>query len=318
MEAFPSTAGDGKNNIAAVEGEEPVKTVAGRPGADLASQEAAADLKVDQNETDDWTADFLERDDDRSRSADRKFVTALGRGLAILRVFESAGDALGNQTLARATGLPKPTVSRLTYTLTRLGYLTYSPVLGKYQLGPAALSLGHMASIAMRVPALARPIMQQFSDRVGLSVGLGTRNGLDMVLIGSCHTDNMITLRHSAGERMPMAVTAIGRAFLSSLPEEEREYLMQRLARRNRARWPEHEAAIRRAGEEIARNGFCSSMGEWMSDISGVAVPLQLREGLFALNCGGPGFRIDRERLVREIGPELVMVARDIRHVAGQ
>lgn len=267
---------------------------------------------------DDWTADFLERHGDASDAGDRKFVTALGRGLALLRVFESAGDALGNQALAAATGLPKPTVSRLTYTLTRLGYLTYSQALGKYQLGPAALSLGHMASVTMRIPAIARPHMQQFADHFGLSVGLGMRNGLDMVLIGSCHSENMITLRHGAGERLPMASTAMGRAFLTALPDEERTYLMQRLARRTGDRWPDLEKAIDRARGDIAAGGFSSSIGDWMSDISGVAVPLVLREGVFAINCGGPTFRIGPERLVREIGPELVVVARNIRQAAGQ
>lgn len=289
------------------------------PGADRPPSSKTRDTDPDDgNAADDWTADFLERDGDRSDAGDRKFVTALSRGLAILRVFESAGDALGNQALAAATGLPKPTVSRLTYTLTRLGYLTYSQTLGKYQLGPAALSLGHMASVTMRIPAVARPHMQQLADHFGVSVGLGMRNGLDMVLIGSCHSGNMITLRHSAGERLPMAATAMGRAFLTALPDEERTYLMRRLARRTVTRWPEFRKAIDRARGDIAASGFCSSIGDWMSDISGVAVPLALREGVFAINCGGPTFRVGAERLIREIGPELVVVARNIRQAAGQ
>jgi DNA-binding IclR family transcriptional regulator len=296
-----------------------VKVETAAPVADSpTASQAQGPAPADAGAADDWTADFLERHGDRSDAGDRKFVTALGRGLAILRVFESAGDALGNQALAAATGLPKPTVSRLTYTLTRLGYLTYSRVLGKYQLGPAALSLGHMASVTMRIPAVARPHMQQFAEHFGLSVGLGMRNGLDMVLIGSCHSENMITLRHGAGERLPMAATAMGRAFLTALPDAERAYLMHRLARRAGQRWPEFDKAIERARSDIAASGFCSSLGDWLSDISGVAVPLVLREGVFAVNCGGPTFRVGTERLIREIGPELVVMARNIRQAAGQ
>ncbi len=57
---------------------------------------------------------------------DRKFVEALSRGLDVLRAFSQGSVILGNQDISRLTGLPKPTVSRMTYTLTKLGYLSYN------------------------------------------------------------------------------------------------------------------------------------------------------------------------------------------------
>jgi hypothetical protein len=54
---------------------------------------------------------------------DRPFVTALARGLELLGAFRPDDRVLGNLELATRTALPKSTVSRLTYTLTRLGYL---------------------------------------------------------------------------------------------------------------------------------------------------------------------------------------------------
>ena len=69
---------------------------------------------------------------------DRKFVTALSRGLEVLRCFGPRDRWLANQEIARRTGLAKPTVSRLAYTLTRLGHLRYSEATNKYALGSAA------------------------------------------------------------------------------------------------------------------------------------------------------------------------------------
>ena len=54
---------------------------------------------------------------------DRRFVSALARGMAILRCFSAANA--GGPTVRRR--LPRPTISRLTYTLTRLGYLSTRP-----------------------------------------------------------------------------------------------------------------------------------------------------------------------------------------------
>src|SRR5689334_17253566 len=99
------------------------------------------------------------RDAGEQPARDRQFVAALARGLEILRVFAPNERMLGNQEIAQRTGLPKPTVSRLTHTLTKLGYLTYSARLGKYQLGTPVLSLGYAALANMDVRLVARPFM---------------------------------------------------------------------------------------------------------------------------------------------------------------
>ena len=52
---------------------------------------------------------------------ERKFVTALARGLELLRAFGPDDALLGNRDFAARTGLPKATVSRLAYALTELG-----------------------------------------------------------------------------------------------------------------------------------------------------------------------------------------------------
>ncbi|MFX4601082.1 helix-turn-helix domain-containing protein, partial [Acinetobacter baumannii] len=67
----------------------------------------------------------LVADDLADDEKDPRFVTALARGLELLRAFRRNESMLGNLELAQRTGLPKPTVSRLTYTLAKLGYLAY-------------------------------------------------------------------------------------------------------------------------------------------------------------------------------------------------
>jgi len=59
----------------------------------------------------------------QERATDRSFVVALSRGLDVLRRISSQRRLLGNQRL-RPVRTAQPTISRLTYTLTKLGYLT--------------------------------------------------------------------------------------------------------------------------------------------------------------------------------------------------
>ncbi|HEX7055108.1 MAG TPA: helix-turn-helix domain-containing protein, partial [Burkholderiales bacterium] len=95
---------------------------------------------------------------------DRQFATTLARGLEVLRCFTPLEPLLGNKEISVRTGLPKPTVSRLTYTLTKLGYLRHNMRLGKYQLGSAVLSIGYPLLASMNVRQAARPLMKELAD----------------------------------------------------------------------------------------------------------------------------------------------------------
>ena len=97
----------------------------------------------------------------KSDSSDRKFIESLARGLDVLRAFSQQGGVLGNQDLARITGLPKPTISRMTYTLSKLGYLSYSTQLEKYQLDAGVLALGYAYTSNLQVRRIAKPIKSQ-------------------------------------------------------------------------------------------------------------------------------------------------------------
>src|SRR4029078_13085185 len=83
---------------------------------------------------------------------DRQFATTLARGLEVLRCFTPPEPMLGNKEISVRTGLPKPTVARLTYTLPKLGSLRHNMRLGKCQLGSAVLSIGYplLASMSIR------------------------------------------------------------------------------------------------------------------------------------------------------------------------
>jgi hypothetical protein len=92
-----------------------------------------------------------------SVKTDRHFVTALARGLEVLACFRHGDRMLGNQEFARRCGLAKSTVSRLTHTLTKLGYLVYVEDSAKYSLGTATLSLGSAMLSRLDIRKLAQP-----------------------------------------------------------------------------------------------------------------------------------------------------------------
>jgi len=149
-------------------------------------------------------------------ATDRSFVVALSRGLDVLRAFQPNDGLLGNQEIAARTNLPKPTVSRLTYTLTRLGYLTPVPRFEKYQLAPAAMALGYAALANLGVRHLSEPFREELMRETGGAVAVGGRDRLSMIYFGQSR-GMTIGVQLDVGSRIPIATTAMGRAYLWAL-----------------------------------------------------------------------------------------------------
>lgn len=250
---------------------------------------------------------------------DPQFVTALARGLDVLRSFRKGDMPLGNQELARRTTLPKATVSRLTYTLSRLGYLDYWPDSSRYSLSAGALALGFTALGSLGIRDVARPFMQELADYSGVAVALGTRDRFSMVYIGQCRGAIPVHIDLDTGSHIKLGASAMGRAYIAGLPAPERAALMNQLAEREDERWPKLRAGIEQAVDDLGTRGFVLSVGEWQAEVSAVGVPLffggsPLR---FALNCGGPTFVTPRDKLVEDYGPRLVDLAARIRLALG-
>lgn len=277
---------------------DPKEAIAKAPGTSRPSSDLQFGIEAEENE-----------------NKERQFVIALARGLEVLRCFEPGDRLLGNQDIARRTGLPKPTVSRLTYTLTRMGYLYYAENLGKYQLGTAVLSLGYSLLSNMDILKIARPLMQELADYSHTAVAVGARDRLGMVYLSGCFSpEATVSLRMEVGTRIPIATTSMGRALLCGLPEKEREFLMDHIRRQNEADWPKNKAGIEQAFKDYQERGFCVSLGEWRKDVNAVGVPLLPVAGsrVLTFNCAAPSFVLRRHMIEDDIGPRLVNLVRTI------
>ena len=250
---------------------------------------------------------------------DRGFVVALARGLDVLRAFHPDDGLLGNQEIAARTNLPKPTVSRLTYTLTKLGYLVQVPRFEKYQLAPAAMALGYSALANLGVRHLSENYRDELMRQTGGAVAVGARDRLSMIYFGQSRSELTVGVQLDVGSRIPIATTAMGRAYIWALPDEERTALLRDLREHYGSRWPKLRAGIERAGETVHRCGFAISAGEWQDDVHAVGCALKLNDGTgpYAFNCGAPAFRFSEEKLRNDIGPRLVSMVRKIEAALG-
>ena len=255
----------------------------------------------------------------KKTATDRSFVVALSRGLDVLRAFQPDDGLLGNQEIAARTNLPKPTVSRLTYTLTKLGYLTPVPRFEKYQLAPSAMALGYAALANLGLRHLSEPFREDVMRETGGAVAVGGRDRHSMIYFGQSRNGLTLGVQLDVGSRIPIATTAMGRAYIWALPSDDRVTLLRELREHYGSRWPKMRDGIERSGELVAKHGFAVSAGEWQADVAAVGVALRLNDGTgpYAFNCGAPAFRFTEERLLNDIGPRLVAMVRNIEAALG-
>ena len=200
---------------------------------------------------------------------------SLERGVDILRAFRPGSEVLGNGELAERTGLSRATVSRLTQTLVGTGLLEHDARLRAYRLGAPVLSLAHAMRTGSSVLQAAAPLMRAVAEKERINVGLAVADRDEMVYLESVRYNRKVSLRNVvAGQRVPMELTSLGRAWLAVAPEAQRAALMQLFAQRRAGRWPVLEAELLDAIERVQAVGYCTA--SWQAEVVAVATPLVL------------------------------------------
>jgi DNA-binding IclR family transcriptional regulator len=248
---------------------------------------------------------------------DPSFATTLAHGLDVLAAFRDSPSSLSNGELALHTGLSRPTVSRLTYTLAQLGYLKRDAK-GRFELGLGILATAYPVLSALKVRQLARPLMRDFAAYAGGTVSIAMPFGLDFIYVETLRTTDAVPHVPDVGFTGSLATTAVGRALLSLATKEE----VERYVQTTKAERPDEVEYVRtRTLPDIdlcKERGFAVSLGEWRREIFGVAAPLYRTPSgdCLSVNCGIPSFRFSAEQIERECGPRILGLARSIRSLA--
>ena len=246
--------------------------------------------------------------------SDRQFITALARGLDVIRCFQPGEGPLGNQEIAAKTNLPKATVSRITYTLSALGYLEFLPKWSKYQLGAPVLSLGYAFLNSFGLRSIAHPHMQALANRFNCAVGLGARDRLSILYVDLCRGPGTLTLRLDVGSRLPIPRSTTGYAFVASLPEQERDFLLEAVKTRHPEMWEGAKFGVEDARQQLESRGFVLGEGVFEKTINTVAAPFLTpdKASVFVFNVTGPSFELKRKVMLEEAGPRLLSMLQTI------
>lgn len=250
-------------------------------------------------------------------------LLTVSRGLQVLRAFRGERTPLTNAEIVARTGLPKSTVSRLTSTLIFAGFLRHAPGCRQFELGSGSLGIGHAFLESSPLVRRALPFLQTLADELNVSVALAIRDRFEMLYVAYCSGRSITTLRLGGGALLPMESTAIGRAYLWGLPEEEREVLFGQMREHFGDAFQTRQQGIAASFAELDSMGTCLVKSGYQRDTYGIAVPIRVgvQKTVMGLNCGaavvGADFTLVRSviggRLMRA-APELERLLLDLDH----
>jgi DNA-binding IclR family transcriptional regulator len=258
--------------------------------------------------------DYSEGIQIKTEDEDPRFNNALARGLAILRAFQIDLKLLGNLEIADLTGLPKSTVSRLTFTLTRLGYLRYRAEFGKYELASGVIGLAYPYLASQLVPPIARPLMVELALKTKTNVGLGVQEGMSVLYLEYALGEANPNRLQRPGFRVPVVRTAMGRACVAGMHPQQREAFYVEMRDYYKRDWSRLHDELEDAVSQVQTRGYCIAAGTLRPTTHSVAVPFIHGDGhtILAINSQGHSSNLSQEVMQRN-GKKLVELATEVR-----
>ncbi|WP_439520192.1 IclR family transcriptional regulator [Hydrogenophaga sp.] len=211
----------------------------------------------------------------KERKQGQPLVTALLRGLAVLRCFDHGRERLGSSEIARMIDLPQPTVWRLCKTLEHGGYLTSDSDGSRFRPGLSILTLGYSALDTLELAELARPLLKDIAERFKGASSLSTREGTTMLYIQRAESPHaFLKLNVRAGSQVPIISSGTGWGYLAGLPPEARKEVIQACRKADPAQHKRVEKHLLAALAEFPNQGYVVNVDVFFQGLTTVSIPL--------------------------------------------
>jgi len=207
-----------------------------------------------------------------SKEQDRNISSSFAKGLAVLAVFDAASPSMSLAEIARRTGQDRATARRGALTLVQAGYLRQDGRM--LSLTPRVLELAGGFLQANQFGLRVQPVLDHHATSLGAEMTLAMLDNDQVLLLAQSTVDHgPVTYGFTAGARIPLLHTSLGRMLLACLPSDQANDLVQR------NHIPGHtEQSIQDPGRIIERidqarqDGLVVTDGEFESGIIGYAV----------------------------------------------
>jgi len=241
--------------------------------------------------------------------ADR--VQAVERALLLLEEVAASTVPPTAPEIAQRAGINRGTAWRLLSTLEHFDLIERNPNTGRYTVAYGAVRLS-MATNAASLVRRARPVLERLAGETDGSVFLEVASRGSLVVLDEARPTSPVQV-DLAGMHIPLHCGSVGKLYLASLPQDERElYLGAPLA----APTPytvTDPAALRETLDECRQTGVAFNYKEHQEEWCGITASVRDRANrdLVYLNVTLPTYRWT-EPALRKLAPRMRAAAAEI------
>ena len=216
----------------------------------------------------------------RGNTNKRRKIASVQKAIDILDLFNEDLKELGNSEIAKMLDIPTGTASGLIYTLKSNHYLDQNPDNQKYRLGIRLIDRAAVLLNQIDLRNIASPYLEKIGNWCGESVNLALRDEGEVVYIERLNSRHSLGIRAEIGKRGPIHSTALGKAIVAHLPQNEISSFLE-----NHNFFPVTQYTITNSSmfekelEEVRTRGY--SVDEQENEIGGrcVAAPIFNQDG---------------------------------------
>ncbi len=237
-------------------------------------------------------------------------IQSVERAFAVLRAIALHGASVPLALVAKETGLPKSTVSRLLSTMVGVGVVDRVSE-GLYSIGPEMRAIVQPAVGVAELSAIARPYLRQMVDRVGEDAGLAVPDGHSVLYVGQVQGSHPVQVQDWTGQRFAAHTTAAGYVLLGGLEIEALDSFLAGDLEKATAATVVEPTLLKSLIQSAAAEGIAWPYEAWAEGINGAAAPIRDASGriVAAINLYGPSYRFPGDADQEAIGRHLIEAA---------
>ena len=219
--------------------------------------------------------------------------------MAILDALAVEGGDLSLFELSERLDLHKSTIHRLLMVLERHRLVERHGESGKFGLGLKLFELGSKASGRLGLGERSRPHLERLAAGAGETAHLCVLDGGEVLYLAKVEPSRTVRVPSSIGQRNPAHCTAVGKALLAFLPDEEVETVIRRRGLKAHTRNTiVSPSLLRRALRVIRERGYAVDDEEIEEGLRCVGAPVRDHSGrvVASMSVAGPAFRLTRSK----------------------
>lgn len=244
----------------------------------------------------------------------RDYVTALARGLEVVRAFAGQEEQLTLGDISKIVGLPRATVRRSLITLVGLGYVEEKAKF--FRLAPKVLTLAQAYLSSNLLPRVAHSFVQKISAELDDPCSVSILHGTEIIYVARSTNRRLSALIGDVGTRRPAYCTSMGRVLLAHLSERDLKTYFGSVELNALTRYTiTDERELRRLLDVIRKNDYCLSDQQTELDLRTIAVPLRNNTGavVAAMHVSTQASRTTKREMIERFLPKLRTAATEIR-----